>query len=113
MTVSYQQVYGNDKAINVDVLKSFNLTSVNDPGKTVEVTACDEDGSPLQSSAADSRYVSVALLGSSTAPGAVQTEKLWFNTVSQSGNEIYKGTFNAGSSLASGETPLFYISPGS
>lgn len=112
VTVSYQQVYGNDKAINVDVLKSFNLTSVSDPGKTVEVTACDEDGSPLQSSAADSRYVSVALLGSSGASGAVQTEKLWFNTVSQSGNEIYKGTFNAGSSLASGETPLFYISPG-
>ena len=112
VTISYQQVYGNDKAINVDVLKSFDLTSVNDPGKTVEVTACDEDGSPLQSSAADSRYVSVALLGSSGASGAVQTEKLWFNTVSQSGNEIYKGTFNAGSSLASGETPLFYISPG-
>ena len=63
VTISYQQVYGNDKAINVDVLKSFDLTSVNDPGKTVEVTACDEDGSPLQSSAADSRYVSVALLG--------------------------------------------------
>jgi len=112
VTISYQQVYGNDKAINVDVLKSFDLTSVNDPGKTVEVTACDEDGSPLQSSAADSRYVSVALLGSAGASGAVQTEKLWFNTVSQSGNEIYKGTFNAGSSLASGETPLFYISPG-
>ena len=114
VTVSYQQVYGNDKAINVDVLKSFDLTSVNDPGKTVEVTACDKNGNPLQNSTtADSRYVSVALLGSSTAPGAVQTEKLWFNTVSQSGNEIYKGTFNAGSSLASGETPLFYISPGS
>ena len=114
VTVSYQQVYGNDKAINVDVLKSFDLTSVNDPGKTVEVTACDKNGNPLQNSTtADSRYVSVALLGSSTAPGAVQTEKLWFNTVSQSGNEIYKGTFNAGSSLESGETPLFYISPGS
>ena len=98
----------------MDVLKSFDLTSVNDPGKTVEVTACDKNGNPLQNSTtADGRYVSVALLGSSTAPGAVQTEKLWFNTVSQSGNEIYKGTFNAGSSLASGETPLFYISPGS
>lgn len=112
VTVSYQQVYGNDKAINVDVLKSFDLTSVNDPGKTVEVTACDKNGNPLQNSTtADSRYVSVALLGSSTAPGAVQTEKLWFNTVSQSGNEVYKGTFNAGSSLAAGETPLFYVSP--
>ena len=111
MTISYQQVYGNDKTVNVDVLKSFNLTSVNDASKTVAVSPCNADGSSL-SNTAENKYANVALLGPSGASGAVQTKKLWFNTVSQSGNEVYKGTFNAGSSLAAGETPLFYISPG-
>lgn len=111
VTISYQQVYGNDKTVNVDVLKSFNLTSVNDASKTVAVSPCNADGSSL-SNTAENKYANVALLGPSGASGAVQTKKLWFNTVSQSGNEVYKGTFNAGSSLAAGETPLFYISPG-
>lgn len=111
VTISYQQVYGNDKTVNVDVLKAFNLTSVNDASKTVAVSPCNADGSSLSNTAED-KYANVALLGPSGASGAVQTKKLWFNTVSQSGNEVYKGTFNAGSSLAAGETPLFYISPG-
>lgn len=109
VTISYQQVYGNDKTVNVDVLKSFNLTSVNDANRTVEVSPCNADGSSLSNTAND-KYASVARLGPAGTSGAVQTKKIWFNVVSQNGNEVYKGTFNAGSDLMAGETPLFYIS---
>lgn len=109
VTISYQQVYGNDKTVNVDVLKSFKLASVNDANKTVEVSPCNADGSSLSNTPND-KYASVARLGPAGASGAVQTKKIWFNVVSQNGKEVYKGTFNAGSDLTAGETPLFYIS---
>lgn len=106
VTVTYHSVYNSDKQINVDVLKSFDLPSVTDSGKSVKVSSYDESGNLLSVTGVNQNYARVGTLGA-----AKKSQDFWFNTPTPFGNGTYRKTFDiSGDSGNTGQGILFYIS---
>lgn len=109
ITISYQSVNGSDKRVVIDVLKSFDLSRIDDPARKIKVSAYGTDGSPLTNPGIDAKYARIGEFGIDAL-----TKDIWFNTKTQNGNEVYKGSFTFSSDAAAiKENTLFYISAAS
>ncbi|MCB5711301.1 hypothetical protein [Lactonifactor longoviformis] len=105
-TIAYHGVNNSDKDINVDVLKTFDLSLSADNTKKLTVSAYDADGNLLTAAGINESYARIGTFGTGNPSG-----EIWFNTKSQIGNEVYKGSFHISSDSADvGQGTLFYIS---
>lgn len=106
VTVAYHSVNGSDKQINIDVLKSFDLTETAEQIKKLTVSSYDSDGNPLTAAGINESYARAGVLGMANT-----AQDIWFNTDSQNGNRVYKGVFQISSNpVDTGQSTLFYIS---
>ena len=106
VTVTYHGFNNSDKDIYVDVLKSFDLSLDTDQSKKLTVSSYDAGGQLLTAAGVNENYARIGTLGTGNT-----SQEIWFNTKSQSGNEIYKGSFNISPDPAdAGQGTLFYIS---
>lgn len=107
VTITYQSVNGNDKSVYVDVLKSFDLSPVDDQTKKIKVSSYDTNGNLLSINGINDKYARIGAFGSTET-----SKDIWFNTITQNDNKIYKALFGISSdSSQAGEGVLFYISP--
>lgn len=106
VTVTYHSVNNSDKDIYVDVLKSFDLSLDTDQTKKLTVSSYDAGGQLLTAAGVNENYARIGTLGTGNS-----SQEIWFNTKSQNGNEVYKGSFNISPDPAdAGQGTLFYIS---
>lgn len=109
VTIGYKPVNTNNKDINVDVLKTFNLSKIDDPAKEIEVSSYDAAGQLLSAPTDNNKYARIGTFGST----GLQSIDIWFNTPTLDDNSTYSGKFDitSESSQLSGGKALFYISP--
>lgn len=106
VTLAYHSVNGSDKQVNIDVLKSFELTETAEQNKKLTVSSYDSDGNPLTAAGINGNYARAGVLGTANT-----AQDIWFNTDSQNGNRIYRGVFQISSNPGdTGQNTLFYIS---
>lgn len=106
VTITYQSVNGSDKQINVDVLKSFDLSLITDQSKKIKVSAYDAGGNLLAAAGVNQDYARIGEFSKGSA-----SKDIWFNTPSLNNNEVYKGIFQTSSEPSEvGQNTLFYIS---
>lgn len=107
VTISYHNVHGSDRTVNVDVLKSFDLSLIDNPSKKIEVSTYRINGDLLDTPGINSSYARIGVFGNTSST----SKDIWFNTASQNGNEVYKGEFGISSVPAEiTNNTLFYIS---
>ena len=106
VTIGYEPVNGNEKEVNVDVLKSFDLSLEDNPAETIKVFSYDAGGNKLDAPGTGGSYARAGTLG-----GTARSKDIWFNTETRDGNGTYKGTFSISSDPSdTGQGTLFYIS---